>query len=59
MSALDAQLWPHLKTSEVKNRLDNLFRSPDRLKFAREQATLPRVGKVSSTPTSTPSPQEP
>jgi CubicO group peptidase (beta-lactamase class C family) len=45
MSALDAQLWPHLKTPEAKNRSDSFMRSPNRLKFALEQATLPRVGK--------------
>jgi len=45
MSALDAPLTPHVKTPEAKARSDKFFDSANRLKFALEQATLPRVGK--------------
>jgi CubicO group peptidase (beta-lactamase class C family) len=45
MSALDAPVPPHQQTPEATDRLNSFLRSPNRLTFALEQATLARVGK--------------
>jgi CubicO group peptidase (beta-lactamase class C family) len=44
MSALDAQVPPHLKTPEAIDRNNRFNRSSNHLTFALEQQTLPHVG---------------
>jgi CubicO group peptidase (beta-lactamase class C family) len=44
MSALDAQVAPHLETAEAIDRGRRFSRSANRLRFALEQPTLPRPG---------------
>jgi CubicO group peptidase (beta-lactamase class C family) len=44
MSALDAQVVPHLKTPEAIDRNSRFNQSPNHLVFALEQQTLPHIG---------------